>query len=379
MKANQYRRRVLDLVLLAAYCSLVHVQAAFCEEGATRPNPDSAKFPELPKLGLSRSKAVVGEKDPVAYWNERSGALIDAANKVGDPQGNSLKSLAAANIIIARQLEPFSSIAVLNLLPESSDADRKSIRDSLDQAEKLIAQAKELLAAQVPPDEPAADTPATDQPKSDSLTPNRAQLLSAVDVLQSFLNGQRVYLLGETEPGARRRAASALAPLLEDSDKRVAAAARLWQALLRGLEPDPTAALQILDSPMSPPHPETWPYGLFSKVLRCRYQGVQGSWSSSLVMLVHIEEQLEAWVPDLAHRGDARRVFAYTRLDVLKRWYDSLPPEQETERAWCAHQADEILKSYFSVETSLLRLEPAIPMVFSEEAYKVGGNKTDPH
>ena len=95
-------------------------------------------------------------------------------------------------------------------------------------------------------------------------------------------------------------------------------------------------------------------------------------------MLVHIEEQLEAWVPDLALRGEARRFFAYTRLDVLKRWHDSLPPERATERAWCARQAEEVLKSYFSVETSLLRLEPAIPMVFSDDAYKAGGKKADP-
>ena len=64
---------------------------------------------------------------------------------------------------------------------------------------------------------------------------------------------------------------------------------------------------------------------------------------------------------------------------MLKRWHDSLPLEQVTERAWCAGQAEEIVKSYFSVETSLLRLEPAIPMVFSEDAYKVNDSKIDQH
>ncbi len=129
---------------------------------------------------------------------------------------------------------------------------------------------------------------------------------------------------------------------------------------------------------MALPHPETWPYGLFSRVLRCRYQGVQGAWSSALVMLAHIEEQLEAWVPEMGHRGDARRFFAYTRLDVLKRWYDSLPPEREAERAWCASQAEEFLKVYFSVETSLLRLDPAIPIVVPAEMKQLDEKKAEP-
>ena len=378
MRANHDRWRVSGLVLFTLYCVFAQSQVAQCEEGATKPDPESAGFPERPKLVLARSQAVEGEQDPIEFWSGRIGALIDAASKTEDTLEKSRNLLGAANIIIARQLETFSSLAVLNLLPELPAGERKSIGDNMDQAEELIGRVKELLAAQAPPDDPAADAPATDQPKGNDPKPDRTQLVHAVEVLQSFLNGQRVYLLGETEPGARRRAASALAPLLEDSDRKVAAAARLWQALLRGLEPDPAAAIQILDSPMAPPHPETWPYGLFSKVLRCRYQGAQGSWSPALVMLVHIEEQLESWVPDLALRGDARRFFAYTRLEVLKRWYDSLPPERTTERAWCVLQAGEILKSYFAVETSLLRLNPAVPMVFSDDVYKTGGQKADP-
>lgn len=379
MNANHHRRTFFSAALLAAGCLLVHPGAVRCEEGVARPDAENTRFPELPKLIPAKSKPVEGGQEPVVYWTKRGDAMIEAAGNIEDPIEKSRNLLGAANIILARQLEPFSSIAVLNLPPAPSDDDRKTISEALDRAERLITQASELLKTQIPHVEPPAEEEDAEQPKNDAPKSDAAQLLHAGEALQSFLNGQRVYLLGEIEPGARRRAASALAPLLEDSDRKVSSAARLWQALLRGLESDPTAALQILDSRMTPPHPETWPYGLFARVVRCRFEGVKGSWSPALVMLVQIEDQLEEWVPDVAHRGDARRLFAFTRLDVLRRWHDSLPPEQETERAWCARQAQEIVRSYFSVESSLLRLEPAIPMVFSDDVYKAGDKKPDPH
>lgn len=378
MDDNRKCMRVIGLVLVVTLCIFGSPREVFADEVSVKATAEVAAFPDLPEVNLARPRAIEGDANPFEYWGGRSEALILAAEAIESPLEKSRSLLAAANIIIGRQTEPFCSLAVLNVVAEPSASDKTAIGTSLDRAEKLIQQAGDLLKAHILPEEVPADGPAEDRSRLEKLKADHAHLVHGAEVLQSFLDGQRIYLLGESEPGTRRRAASALAPLLEDSEKKVAGAARLWQALLRGMESDPTAVLHILGSPMNPPHPETWPYGLFARVLRCRYQGGESSWSSALVMLVHFEEQLEEWVPEVVHRGDARRYFAYARLEVLRRWYDSLPPEREAERAWCAGQAHEIVKVYFSVEQSLLRLEPAVPMIFADEAYNAGGAKADP-
>ena len=374
--------RSLSCLIAMVVCSTLYSPPGLCEEGISDKSVgEGIAFPELPLVSLARPKSVEGNTEPAEYWSRRVDALIEAASKAETSTEKGRLLLAAANLLLGRNLEPFSSSVVANIPPDLTDKDKSLIGSTLNRAETLIAESSDLLKTQMPPpktQDPAdqVDGEAPEDPVTDKNTNTEGdQLIHAAETLQSFLNGQRAYLLEETEPGARRRAASALAPLLEDADKKIASAARLWQALLRGLEKDPTAALQILGSPMASPHPETWPYGLFSKVIRCRYQGVQGFWSSALMMLSHIEELLEEWVPEAAHRGDARRYFAYTRLDVLRRWYDSLPPEKAAERQWCARQAEEIVRMYFSVDVSLLRLDPAIPMIFPEEIYKAAEAK----
>ena len=375
MKSYHYGRGLVCRVLLMMGCVWSNSVVLCAEESVGKLGGQTIAFPELPNVSLARLRSVEGETDPAEYWSRRVEALIEAASKAETPTEKSRFLLAAVNVLLGRTLEPFSSLAVLNMSRELTAEEKSLIHSTLMRAEGLIAESNDLCKTQVVPEGGDAEAPA-ETPAGEKI-PNGecGQVIHAAETLQSFLNGQRAYLLDETEPGARRRAASALAPLLEDADKKIASAGRLWQALLRGLEADPTAALQILGSPMASPHPETWPYGLVSKVIRCRYQGIQGSWSSALMMLMHIEEQLEEWVPAAAHRGDARRFFAYTRLEVLRRWYDSLPPERETERAWCANQAQEIVKVYFSVDASLLRLDPAVPMFFPDEVYKVGEAK----
>jgi hypothetical protein len=246
----------------------------------------------------------------------------------------------------------------------------------MEKAAKMISDAREILAGLEPK---KSDVKKEGEEIEGNVEPaSRAwELLHAAEALQSFANSQKAYLLGEVDPSGRRRAASELAPLLEDPNRQVAAAARLWQALLR--EADPAASVQILESPMGPLAADGWVYGLFARVLRCRFQAAQGQWSTALVMLVHIEEKLDEWVPEAAQRGDARRFFQHIRLQVLKAWHDALPSEHQTERAWCVRQAQNAIQSYFSVETSLLRLEPAIPIIVPVTVQNPGDEKAAPH
>jgi hypothetical protein len=275
MKAYRYRHRVLCLFAVGVCCVLRNPVALCADEIKGQPSGEGTSFPELPKVNLAQLKPVDGETGAAAHWSRQVSALIEAASKAGNSPEQNRHFLAAANILLARQIEPLSSLAVLGLRTETPADDKKILSDAIDQAERLIGDVRESLSADELVRPGPSEIPGADEPKDASVKSDREQLSHCVEVLQSFLNGQRAYLLEETEPGARRRAASALAPLLEDADKKIASAARLWQALLRGLEADPTAALQILGSPMTPPHPETWPYGLFSRVIRCRYQAVR--------------------------------------------------------------------------------------------------------
>lgn len=343
------------------------------EEGAHQAPPADLRFPEFPKFTLTPQVSADVDADRAKLWSARKEQWTAAAEKESRPAEKARLLLAAANVILARELEPFCSQKILGL---DSGETIESSRAYFEAAGQLIAGAREVLSAARPAEtlpEDAVQPPVGDPGKGDL-----DSLVHLADALQSFLDGQRAFLLDGDESGTRRRAASALAPLLEDPDRKVAAAARLWQALLRGVEPDPAAALQILGSSTAAPASDTWPFGLFARVQRCRLLGVRGAWSSALVQLIQMEDQLESWVPDMADRGSARRLFSLVRLRILKQWQESLAPEQTAERAWCAQQAEEIVKSYFSVETTLLRLEPAIPEIVSIASPKAGEPGAEP-
>lgn len=333
------------------------------EEGPRNAEPRGEVFPEFPKLTLASPIVADGQPDPAAQWSTRKDQWLAAAEKESRPIEKARLLLASANIILARELEPVCSQRIVDLNTGAPGNSAESTRTALEAAAGLITRARAALG----PAQPSVTEPANGGPPKPEPNPAEAEksdwdtLTHAADALQSFLDGQRAFLVKDDESGGRRRAASALAPLLEDPDRKVAAAARLWQALLRGVEPDPTAALQILGTSVSPPARDTWPFGLFARVERCRLLGAKGAWSSGLVQLIQMEDQLESCVPDMADRGNARRLFALARLSILKKWYESLRPDQSAERGWCAQQAEEIVKAYFSVDTSLLRLDPAIP------------------
>lgn len=329
------------------FCLCVGAAGARADE--TQPATDAGvtAFPEFPAVQLARSKSA-GLDDSEKYWAGRVAMLVEQSAKAADAGRRVELLLGAANLVLGRQLEPFCTRRAAGLPAREADAD--AVRDLLTRFDEIFDQARPAVTGMNPPD------------------PRLTQITAA---LESLAQAQRSFLL-EDHAADRRRAASALAPMLEDSDKRVAEAARLWQVLLRGSESDPGPALQILDQPMVPPSPESWPYGLYAKVLRCRYQATQGRWSAALVMLTHIEDQLDSWVPDLAHRGDARRLFAYLRLETLKRWHDAMPPDRAAERAWCAAQADQAARAYFDVDASILRLDPAVPMLLPDEILKTG-------
>ncbi len=181
-----HRKRVVGLMLLAACCSHMNLKAARCEEGGTKPNPDGAKFPELPTMKLARSRAVEGEGDPAEHWAARVRESMDAASKAQAPLEKSRFLLDAANTILARQLEPYSSHAVLKLVAGYLEGEQDAIRSHFDQAEKLLKEARDLLAA-VPL--AAEEVEAGEDAQAEgghAAKPNDSPLLQAADTLHLF-------------------------------------------------------------------------------------------------------------------------------------------------------------------------------------------------
>ena len=343
MKVQLSRRVLFRVAATLVFCT-AH---ALGDETPESADGGAVAFPDFPPVMLAKSRipdAAESDED----WAGRVAAFTELSRNADNPRQKAEYLLAAANIVLGRQLQPYCTRAAIGL--SDADAVAGSPQTLLQKAEQLIAEARALVNGEEAPN---------------------IRLTQIAEGLQAFANAQKA-LLVEEHAADRRRSASSLAPMLEDADKKVAEAARLWQVLLRATDADPSPAMQILDNPMTSPPVESWPYGLFAKVLRCRYQAIQGAWSSALVMLSYIEDQLELWVPDMAHRGDARRLFAYVRFETLKRWYDALPPDRALERKWCATQAESVTREYFSVDAALLRLDPAVPMMVADDVLKAG-------
>jgi hypothetical protein len=185
-------------------------------------------------------------------------------------------------------------------------------------------------------------------------------------MLRAFADSQRAYLSSSAAAETashRRRAASAIAPLLEDSDKQVASAARMWQAALRASEDDSAPALYILEPALMEPSPGSLPYAFFSRLLRCRLIAARGGSAAALALLTQIEERANDWFTDAQRRADATRTCAFVRLQIVRDWYDRLSPAAESgERAWCVAEAQRIYERHFKSVVTMLRLAPAVPL-----------------
>ncbi|MFQ5495750.1 MAG: hypothetical protein ACE5EX_10260, partial [Phycisphaerae bacterium] len=199
----------------------------------------------------------------------------------------------------------------------------------------------------------------------------RRRATHRLDTLRAFGGAVRVYLSpeGDESPGrAAHRAASVLAPLLEDEDAAVAAAASLWQALLRIREGKAQRALAMLDLALSDPPDGSMPYGLFARLLRCRLIAERGGSDVALALLMRVEDLCDAWFDDDvgdAPRHDAVRTVQWFQIETLRRWRDRPGGGDDPgRREWFAERIEQIAKEGFDGEVNTVtRLNPAVPIV----------------
>ncbi len=320
-------------------------------------------LPDPPQMRLAR---MPGFDDDAAYMRsiaDRASELSALASQADKPAKRIDLLLAAANLILARQLEPACSTALLQIVDEGNVWKEAELRSALDRADTLIEQA---FAAMIDEAFTAIEELREQEgPPADRLD----ELTRRIETLRAFASGLRAYLLpGDGAEAGRvtRRAASRLSPLLEDQSRPVAAAATLWQACLRSRESDPTRALSLLDLALAKPREQALPYAFFARLQRCRIIADRGGSASALALLLQIEERCDDWLTSDADRANAARASQLVQLQILIDWHTRLESssEHDAERKWCADRISALREAAFDGDdNTVLRLTPAIPIV----------------
>lgn len=345
--------------------------------------------------GLARLAPMPGFDDDAAYVRSiasRVDELAAQAERVDDRMKRADLLAAAVNLILAHQVEPYCSRRLLQLQSDDDVVDKAESQSAFDRADELIARAKTALhewsARRTLQDRDPASS------KRGGLSPGPAlrsgpasEIGQRLDTLQAFASGLRAYLLpGSNDP---RRAASGLAPLIEDRNRAVSAAATLWQACLRSNDSDRARALSVLAPPLADPAPGSMPYAFFARLLRCRLIAERGrdgkddhdpSPVAALALLMQIEERCDEWLAGVEPDSnpspmDAMRTAQLVRIQILADWSARLALKgRVAERKWCMDRIKELWDRFETGATragegndTVLRLSPAIPIIARSE------------
>jgi len=337
------------------------------EAGPRAPDNDVPRDP-TPEVRLSALTGFADDGALIESVTSRVTELQDQAADADDPQRKAGFLLAAANLILAEQLEPACTRRFFQLDPPPQKDDALAVAAALARGDALIAEAEASLGSPAEHDAPDEDAPTT-EPRGHSFAVQDKELHRTVETLKAFAQALRAYLTAEADADparTARRAASGLSVLLEDDNPQVAAAAAFWQACLRATDPDPTPALAVLDPAVIDPPPSSLRFGFFSRLLRCRVLAARGGSAAALALLLQVEERANDWFKADGERADAVRACAWLRLRILQDWHDRLDAtSQVDERTWCSSQMETLRAQRFSDARSptVMRLSQAIPII----------------
>lgn len=331
------------------------------DSGSVRETPPEGVEPlqsgSLPALPAVRPSPVPGFEDEEVYLRsiaDRVQALAGQADTVADSARRVDLLAAAANLILAHELEACCTMRLLHLRDRNPGGEDAACRAALDRADALIERANS--AVQALRDQEGAP------PESWLVASSRR-----LETLEAFSSALRAYLVAgsaEADSSDPGRAASLLAPLREDPDRRVAAAARLWQACLRSRADSPSRALAILEPALIDPPPDSMPYALFARLLRCRLVAEIGGSAGALTLLTQVEDRSAEWLSREEERDQAARAAQFLRLQVMADWHARLDgPGRSDERNWCIERSRRLIEERFGdAGNRVLRLTPVIPI-----------------
>ncbi|HUU82684.1 MAG TPA: hypothetical protein VM243_04185 [Phycisphaerae bacterium] len=308
---------------------------------------------------------VADEAEYARHVRQRTDALIEAAGRAGDTQGRIENLLAAANWILARQIEPQITRLLLGI-EEPGDAEALTV--SLTLGQEQLEAAGQLLAdpdAQAEGAQPPADTDGgEDQP------PPAAQRLEALHGDLSAFAGAVAVIAGvasgDDAMQRARRSASRLGVLLEDTRPGVAPAAVLYQALLFARIERMDRAMTVLDLALRPLPSGAEVPSFFGRLLRCRFLGRQGSHAVAWSLLLRLEERCQDWFDTPQTREEATASVGVVRLEVARAWKESLAQAGAAdESAWCRAAEERIRDSLVQGDAAprVMRLGDAVPIL----------------
>jgi len=327
----------------------------------TKKTPDDKETSPPIKLSDITLAQIEGFADEAAYQQSLSNVaaeLVEQARQSSDTAKQAKLWLLAANLILAHNVEP-ACTRILLRLPAKQHTEQ-SVSRLLDTVDEYLNHTSKIISQmpdKQPPDDPAC----------------LAQTTKKVRILKAFSAALRAIILPdhiENVARARRSAASDLAIWLEDSDEKIAAAAVLWYAALRGHESRLAPSMQVLPLATEELSRKALPFVFFSRLLRCEILADHGSYAASLALLTKLEDHCEDWFINDVDRADALRAVSVVETEVLRLWHDSLTdPSQHQPRAWCDQKLKELLNSRFQEPShTVMRLRPAIPLITSAEA-----------
>lgn len=321
---------------------------------------------------LSRSMYPEGVVDEVGYVQSvrrQRECYASLALKSSNPAEVVEYELAAANLILARELETFASRRLLGLSrPQDEAAVRAALaaaRERLDAAAEMLERPRDVGAAARTNGVAASER----GPRSEPYDEEREHSRTLLEALQSFTTALEAVWSpdqGEEALRARRAGVAALAVLLEHERKDVASAALLWQAEVYRQMRLPDKAVELLPLATERIEREARRYQLFCRLLRCRLLADRGGYAAACALLLQIEERVLEWFGTDAARVEATNAAMLTRLQILEQWRESLDPATEArEIEWCVQAAQRIHNALTAKGNALrlLRLEETIPIL----------------
>ncbi len=367
---------------------LLGVGAALCFVPALLAEDTPVTFPSVPPATFGSAEALSEAHDALQETVQRLTTLAETAK---DPMLRAELRLAAANVILSKQLEIPCTRFFWGLASSSGKpTEPEKLRRFFDTAEKVLGNAKADLdearkaLAKVSAEQADTGRDAEDEDADGGETSGveknddhqialkrYSKASSTRRTLLAFHQAIKTALLppdGGDADRASRRAASELSALMEHDDTRVATAANFWQALLRRAEPDATAALSRLSYALDDVPSAERPYAFFSRVLRCLVLAGHDRRIAALTLLAQMEERAIGWFSDDAERDSALRGIVWTRVHLLRQWHDSLDAETKTEeRQWCRERVATLIEAKLGDPNLLPLLAPAIPVLLEPE------------
>ncbi len=306
---------------------------------------------------LGRQGGFDSELAYVRASEARVAELLDRASHAADELTAATLRLAAANLLLAEQLDAPCSLKLLRTLGLPDQEATGDVVDVLKHARALLDEVGQRIDKKM---EQVADM-------DEDLAGSWAALQSNQTSLNAFLGALHVFLLPQEHDNvarALRRAASGLAPLLERAEPDIVAAAALWYAMLRAGEKSKRSALSVLDPVLKGRPTAGTNFAFYGRLLRCRLIADRSSPPTALALLLQLEDMLGDWFEEDESQGQAARSLLLLRAHILQVWKERLSSDAGTEERQFFDQRLEGIHAILKTpDARFLRLGHAIPVL----------------